>query len=97
MLQTCYYYYYYYYYYHYYYYYYLRRVPQGTHCLGNSNLYFQIFFFLFESHQPLLVYLTLPVFLFFLLRTPLKKSVVGFSHILYIELKFKSIWNLVNE
>ena len=39
MLQTCYYYYY------YYYYYYLRRVPQGTHCLGNSNLYFQNFFF----------------------------------------------------
>ena len=28
-----------------YYYYYLRHVPQGTHCLGNSNLYFQNLFF----------------------------------------------------
>ena len=71
----------------YYYYYYLRHVPQGTHCLGSSNLNFQkLFFFLFERHQPLLVYLILPVFLLFLLRTPLEKSksVVGLSHILYM-------------
>ena len=68
------------------YYYYLRRVPQGTHCFGNSNLDFQNLFFLFERHQPLLVYLILPVFLLFLLRTPLEKSksVVGLSHILYM-------------
>ena len=70
----------------YYYYYYLRHFPQGTHCLGNLNLYFQNLFFLFERHQPLLVYLILPVFLLFLLRTPLEKSksVVGLSHILYM-------------
>ena len=50
------------------YYYYLRRVPQGTHCFGNSNLDFQTcFFFLFESHQPLLVYLILPLLLLLLL------------------------------
>ena len=73
--------------YYYYYYYYLRHVPQGTHCLGSSNLNFQkLFFFLFERHQPLFVYLILPVFLLFLLRTPLEKSksVVGLSHILYM-------------
>ena len=72
------------------YYYYLRRVPQGTHCFGNSNLDFQTcFFFLFESHQPLLVYLILPLLLLLLLsRTPLEiQSVVRLSHILYMSLK----------
>ena len=54
------------------YYYYLRRVPQGTHCFGNSNLDFQTCFFLFESHQPLLVYLILPLLLLLLSRTPLE-------------------------
>ena len=69
-----------------YYYYYLRHVPQGTLFRQLKFEFSKTFFFLFERHQPLLVYLILPVFLLFLLRTPLEKSksVVGLSHILYM-------------